>query len=653
QPDGRLLIVENPTSPVSQLTRLNSDLTVDTSFTTGTGANGLINDLAITPDNKIIAAGDFTEYNGTPQNGVVKLDANGLLDLLWNPGNGANGSIRTVSVNEKGEIFVGGDFTVYNGQTATRIAKLDTNGVLDDIFSAFGGANGTVNDVLVQGNGQIAVAGDFTQLGGWTTDHFGRLNQDGSPDTGFDTSTGANNSIYDIASAPDGKLYIGGRFTSVQGVSCPKIARLNADGTVDTTFNPGLGPDDDVEALAVQPNGQVIAVGMFENVGTEAYHGYARYNTDGHLDTNWGFGSAGANFAVYDVLPQPDGKTLLAGWFTSLNGHSANFIGLLGASGYYDPSFNSGTGFNDAVYTLEQAPNGNVFVGGRFTSYNSLSAGRIVSITPNGTRDASFFTGTGFNSNVWAFANAPDGKLYVGGDFSSFNGTPANRITRHNSDGSLDTTFDVGTGPNSRVSFLSTHADKLYVGGSFTEFNGEPHYRFVRLNADGSVDDNFDIGAGANNGVLAGVVQPDDNKVVMVGNFTQFDNQPANYLTRLNGATMPSFTNEPPDLTVNLGDAVNSPLAATGIPSPTFGIVPSGTVGTESTPTQILTTTNGLPPGLTLSESGVISGTATTAGIYTFTVRVSNYVAPSAYQTMTISIVEAGENKIYLPLVTK
>src|ERR1039458_798831 len=98
-----------------------------------------------------------------------------------------------------------------------------------------------IHAVVVQPNGKAVVGGNFGSVNGISRNYVARLNTDGSTDTSFNLGSGANSWVFSEALQPDGKVLIGGVFTSVDGLSRNSIARLNSDGSVDTTFNPGSG----------------------------------------------------------------------------------------------------------------------------------------------------------------------------------------------------------------------------------------------------------------------------------------------------------------------------------------------------------------------------------------------------------------------------
>ncbi|MGB8647777.1 MAG: delta-60 repeat domain-containing protein, partial [Anaerolineae bacterium] len=231
------------------------------------------------------------------------------------------------------------------------------------------GANGQVTVLAVQADGKILVGGAFTMLGGGGTgttarNYIGRLNTDGSLDTTF--NPGANGQVTVLAVQADGKILVGGAFTMLGGggtgtTARNYIGRLNADGSLDATFNPGAG--NQVTVLAVQADGNILVGGAFTTLGGQTRNRIGRLNADGSLDTTF---NPGANNVVYAMAVQADGKILVGGLFTTLGGQSRNRIGRLNADGSVDATFNPGA--NGVVYVLAVQADGKILVGGGFTT---------------------------------------------------------------------------------------------------------------------------------------------------------------------------------------------------------------------------------------------------------------------------------------------
>jgi len=540
QPDGKILIGGDFTSyngtARNRIARLNADGSLDASFNVGTGANSSVLTTVIQPDGKIIILGGFTSYNGTPRNRIARLNEDGSLDASFNVGTGANNSVSTISIQPDGKIIIGGWVTTYNGTPINHIARLNADGSLDASFSVETGANSAVLTSSIQPDGKIIIGGVFTVFNGTTKIRMARLNEDGSLDSSFNVGTGANNSVRTMAIQSDGKIIIGGTFTSYNGTSINRIARLNADGSLDAGFDVGTGTNTNGTILttAIQPDGKIILGGEFITFNETPRNYITRLNVDGSLDAGFNV-ETGASNEVRTIAIQPDGKIIIGGWFTSFNGTAINRIARLNADGSLDTSFNVGMGANAPVRTIAIQPDGKIIIGGSFSTYNGTLRYRIARLNPDGSLDASFNMGTQVSSNeVLTTAIQPDGKIIIGGSFTSYNGTPVNRIARLNENGSLDTGFNVGTGTNNSVFTCAIQSDgKIIIGGFFTTYNGTSINRLARLNADGSLDTSFNLGTGANSTVLTTAIQP-DSKIIIGGNFTNYNGTSKNYLARLN-----------------------------------------------------------------------------------------------------------------------
>jgi uncharacterized delta-60 repeat protein len=134
---------------------------------------------------------------------------------------------------------------------------------VDLSFDPGSGVDNTVWAIALRPDGKAIIGGDFTTVKGLACNYLARLNIDGTGDTSFNPGSGANGTVHSIAVQPDGKVAIGGYFTSVNGSSRNRIARLNADGSLDSSFNPGPGPNNPIDALANQPDGKVLIAGGF------------------------------------------------------------------------------------------------------------------------------------------------------------------------------------------------------------------------------------------------------------------------------------------------------------------------------------------------------------------------------------------------------
>ncbi|HQQ63098.1 MAG TPA: delta-60 repeat domain-containing protein [Pseudomonadales bacterium] len=292
----------------------------------------------------------------------------------------------------------------------------------------------------------------------------------------------------------DGKILVGGAFTSVNGVSRSRIARLNPDGGLDSSFDPGAGANDNVRAIAVMNDGRILVGGDFTQFDGVSRQRYVRLNSDGSRDQTASSGDV-FNGAVNAIVIQPDGKTIIAGDFTTFRGVSSSRkrIVRLSVSGTVDGSFTTGLGADAAIRAVTLQPDGKVLVGGDFTHFHNTAKSRFVRLNANGTVDAGFNSiGTGADGSVRSILLCAAGGIYIGGQFTAYNGTSSQYLAHINADGSLDTASGPASPVNGAVLAMVEQADgKLVVGGSFMSVNFKSRYFAARFNVDGTLDAGF------------------------------------------------------------------------------------------------------------------------------------------------------------------
>jgi uncharacterized delta-60 repeat protein len=356
--------------------------------------------------------------------------------------------------------------------------------------------------------------------------------QPGSNDPSFNIGTGFNDAVFKTAIQADGKIIASGYFTTFNGLTHNRLVRLNSDGSLDNTFNIGTGFNGGALTISIQADGKIIVGGEFTTYNGNVANRLVRLNTDGTIDNTFNIGTGFDNF-IYSTNIQTDGKIIVGGAFALFNGSLLPKIVRLNIDGSLDNSFNPNSSFNGNIYATAIQSDGKIIAGGNFSTFNGSNVGSIARLNTDGSLDASFNTGTGYNSEVWTISIQSDGKIIVGGYFTSFNGTAKNRISRLNTDGSIDATFNIGTGFGAEVFTSKVQTDgKIIVGGFFNSFNGTSRNRLVRLNTDGSLDASFNIGSGFGNDVLTTAIQS-DGKIIVGGNFSNVSTLSRNRLARL------------------------------------------------------------------------------------------------------------------------
>ena len=514
-------------------------------------SNNIVNAIVVQPDGKILVGGVFTGIGGAARNRIARLDPTTGAADSWDPN--ANSDVDAIAVQSDGKILIGGAFNGAAGIGGTtmrnRIARLDVITGTPDLFNP--NANNNVYAIAVQADGKVLLGGDLTILtppgaaGSLTRNYIGRVEIDGSVDRTFNEAIVVSGSGYIAATAlqPDGKVLVGGQFIAA-GVGRNNIARFNTAATPDTGFDPSA--NNDVRSITVQADGRILLGGSFTTLqpnsapnSTPRNH-IARVFADGTLDgtINTGF-NPNANDLVLAIAVQGDGKILLGGNFTTLQPNNApnptnrSHIARLFSDGTLDTSFNPTA--NGDVYSIAVQPDGKILVGGTFTTIGGATRNRIARLEPVfGTAD---LWDPNADGAVYSIAVQSDGKILAGGLFGSIGAGTRNRMARLDAtNGSADSFNPNGNGV---VLSIAVQANgQILAGGQFTTIGGAGRNRIARLNATNGAADAFDPNAIFE--VKSIALQP-DGKILAGGAFNgsgiTIGGQNRNYLARLTNDT--------------------------------------------------------------------------------------------------------------------
>lgn len=536
QPDGKVLIggaftVVNGVTR-RRIARLNTDGSLDTSFALANIADGEVRTITVQPDGKTLIGGTFTSVNGTNRFRIARLNTDGSLDTTFVAG--AGNSVEAITLQPDGKVLIGGPFTAINSLARNYIARLDTNGSLDADFAVDGGANSTVESIVVQPDGKILIGGAFTTIAGSARNRIGRLNPNGNLDLTFDIGTGANNTITGLALQADGKIVAGGTFTVARSLSRSRIVRFNSTGSVDATYATYRGPNGSAQPIVPQADGKILVGGGFGLFNDVGHSGITRLQPDGTIDPSFNPG-LGANNIVRVIVLQPDGKILIGGEFSAVNGIARGGIARLNPNGTLDESFAVGGGTNGSVFTMALQPDNKILIGGLFSTVNNVTRVNLARLNPDGSQDTTFAPGS-MNGQVNSLALEANGNMVIGGMFTSISGVSRSRLARLSSTGSVDTTFTASA--SDIVYIVTLQPDgKIIVGGEFTLLNSVGRNKVGRLNANGSLDTAFAPGGGAGTTVgffIHSVKLQADGKILIGGNFTSFNGAVRNNIARLN-----------------------------------------------------------------------------------------------------------------------
>ncbi|HTR40225.1 MAG TPA: Calx-beta domain-containing protein, partial [Pseudomonadales bacterium] len=355
---------------------------------------------------------------------------------------GVSGVVYSLAMLTNNEAMLAGNFVSYNGfllnngNPINNLVLVDTNGNLDSSFSPITGANDAVKSVAVTPAGQYIIAGDFTAFNNKLQSYVARINPDGSLDTSF--TPAVNGPVESVVLQPDGKVLIGGSFTTVDNQQIYSLARLNADGSLDTSFNPGIILSGTVSAVAFLPGvANDIMIGGSFSVNGQPYANIARFTTNGLLDTTFSNVFAGADNTINAIGWQPDGRAVIGGAFTHFNGIPANYITRLNWDGSIDNNFFIGSGADDVVWNVNVQPDGTMYVGGQFSNINGTHRLGFARLYSNGTVDTTFMD-TAYNqfaglkkifandfAAVYSSGVQSDSNIIIGGDFYQVGGGQA------------------------------------------------------------------------------------------------------------------------------------------------------------------------------------------------------------------------------------
>ncbi len=551
QADGKALIggayttVNGQTQP--GIVRLLATGQADSGFAALTNSGSAVEAVAVQVDGQVLIGGTFTTVDGTAKSYLARLHIDGTLDTGFATGATANGDVSAIALQPDGKILIGGSFTTYAGVARNHIARLFADGSLDSTFStaSLGVVSGvpTIEKFVVLPNGTVLVGGRFDSIGGTTRVGIARLYSTGVLDPNFNLQLSSVASVYAMVVQADGSLVLGGEFTAVLGTAINRIARVLANGTLDSGFVIGTGPNAFVHAIGLRANGALVIGGNFTAYAGASYSRIVGLNSDGSVDTSFVIGSGTSSNLLRTIAVQSDGNVLIGGDFVTVGGITRNHLARVFATGLLDSGFASPFASGDGASAVNVQTNGTIVIGGFFSTIGGQPRKNIVRLLANGTLDSSFTPGTGADSVISTLATQTDGRVLLGGYFANYNGTARGGIARANYDGTLDTVFAPSSGVNGQMYGLLLQADgKVLLFGGFTMVNGQPRQNLARMNSDGSLDATFTADL-AGFAYLQSIALQAGGKIVIGGRCDDaICSVPSNRVARLNSDGTPDNT---------------------------------------------------------------------------------------------------------------
>lgn len=485
----------------SRIVKLNKDLSVDTQFNSGVGFNAVVNCLSLDPSsNSFYACGNFTQYNGTTASRIIRLTATGSVDASFNTGTGFNGNVLKIICDSQGRIIAGGTFSSYNGTTATRIARVLSTGAIDTLFTnQTVGFNNAVWSLELDSSDRVWCVGDFTSYNSTTYNRMVVLQSDSTVWTGITYSTGFNNGVYLVKKLTDGKFLLSGLFTTYKGVSYTRIVKLTSSGDVDTSFNAGSGLDSYAFTVAELADNSLVLGGLFDTYNNQLTSKLTRVSATGSIVA--GFTQSYFNGLVRNVILD-NSLLYVSGQFSSYVTTAGNRLFKYLDGNEIDSEFNIGTGFNGVIREIRGWKD-KYLVCGQYTQFNGVTSSSMDMMTSTGSRISSFDTKFQFSpaAQVLCIETTSSGEIYAGGLFTQYDSKPAPTLIRINEYGQK-LTPDVVSFPgyganNTTVRIKIDFEDKLLISGLFTAYGTYSVVRFGRIMPNSLLPDTtFDGGAG-------------------------------------------------------------------------------------------------------------------------------------------------------------
>ena len=356
----------------------------------------------------------------------------GSVDASFDPGTGTDASVLALAIQQNNKIVIGGEFTSFNDTPRSRLARLNSNGSLDTDFDIGSGADGTVVTLALQPDDKIVIGGDFTSFNQQPRLRIARLNPDGSLDPSFNPKAALNGRVGALALDSARRILVAGNFTEFSGVALDRFLRLNPDGSLDEDFSPGIFPDKRVPSLAVAAEDRVWINALFDF----GELGLVLMNADGSRAPSVysGYFLTAGTRTINAIVPAPDGRVYAVGSFTAIGDSIASVgrqrVARLNPDSSLDDDFDTSKGPNAFVTSLALQPDGLLLIGGNFTSVAGKTANRVARLFGNGTLDQSFNAGSGPDATVTATALQTGGNLLIAGRFTTVDQKPRRGVAR-------------------------------------------------------------------------------------------------------------------------------------------------------------------------------------------------------------------------------
>lgn len=482
---------------VSGVVKLNPDGSLDGSFPLpGPAGTTLTNDIIgkLDQNGNILLSGWVYESNYKYK--VIRLNADGTNDdtfatvdldisnherFITDP---------TISVNSSNEIYVAGIHATCNGNTQYGLGKIDNSGNAVSAYNANIGGDATIYTSLLLDNGQIIIGGNFIGVGNDDASFLAMINSDGSLDNTFhmNMGVGPNRKVNSIVQNIDGSFIIGGAFSEFNDNYTGTLVKLDATGSFDATFDPKVqvkNVGSGVNKIMLQSDGKIIVGGLFDYVDNTQKHSIARLNADGTIDNTYNSANVLISTSrILDIEFQSDGKALIGGRI----GSSGGVLMRLDVEGNVDAGFDTNYELGDFnINEIAVNSDDSFLVGGYIISEYSVN---LRQFEKDGiiNDDASISVGGVSWASVRTIETIDPITSYIGGSFTDVNNVQAYSLAKVGASGSVDQNYNYHFTASGRYSSAIVNGihlideNTMLVHGAFSKLENQSVFGIAKIN---------------------------------------------------------------------------------------------------------------------------------------------------------------------------
>lgn len=430
-------------------------------------ANGVVYALTVVPGllsapDTLVVGGSFTEIGGVARDRIARLSVNMNAAVMnWNPS--MNGAVYALA-NDAATVYAGGSFTMVGPRSIARLARIpvDSNLPLNDFAPQ---PDDWVQSLSLLG-GTLHVGGWFTTIGGLPRAGVARMNTAGVVDANWNPGAPGSR-VYAVRGRSDGVAYVGGSFRRSAGQVRLALARIDADGGSSVPTHATIKGR--VAALARQSDGALIVGGEFALADGQPRGNLLRLDASGQLDPQWAPATDGD---IFDLAVDGSDRVYAAGQFERVNGLPLRSVVRLAAAGDGAPDTGWDAAVDFFVRALAIQADGEIIVGGSFTSIGGLPRNRIARLSAlNAAADPAWNPDP--DNWVRTVAVAADGSIFAGGWFDTVGGVPRTRVARlAATDGSVVPAWNATVDGDVNALAFSPDGTHVYLGGNFTQAGG-------------------------------------------------------------------------------------------------------------------------------------------------------------------------------------